>query len=68
MLTRNVISKRNDCVVKRVHAQCANASELKMIAERQQHSNGQWHASFYVHFIEKIYISLFSNIYAVLKN
>lgn len=37
MLTRNVISRRNDCVVKRVHAQCANASELKMIAERQQH-------------------------------
>lgn len=34
MLTRNVISKRNDCVIKRVLAQCANARELKIIAER----------------------------------
>lgn len=39
MLTRNVISKRNDCVIKRVLAQCANARELKIIAERERDSN-----------------------------
>lgn len=36
MLIQNVILKRNDCVVSRIYAQCANVNKLKIITERNR--------------------------------